>query len=489
MVGSGAKRGEPSIVVVPEAASDQWPRLLADAPSVIARADVEGAVAALVAERDAAISGRVATLELVLGDLVAELDRAVAARDGCQEELSALLRWADWCEAQPAESAEDVTALAEATRTVQERSAEARDASRALDDVLEQQATAEAALEEARMEVEANSAPGLAESDVRHELERAERELATATTEQEQAAARRRVEVLHRTLSVRAEPRRDGQPHHDAVAALARQAGALEARLAEAVGAARERSDAALRALARAEQVLERLHHRERGRHRRLRDAVAELPVELRPREQDGLLAHADHIADGLRVHAESRRPELDAHVVAVQQLEERRAEVHRELDEVRSTMGRGEDGDLVVALRQLVDAAGAAPVVLDEPLSADQWPAVLEDLAARPPATRVLVLTRDPAVVDWAIDLPATVGGVVMAGADAEPAPRSSPRSVPGSVPAPAAGGAESLQFDAEPADAQDAAETGDEPIISIDRLRAFAFRSPSECRSSDEP
>lgn len=487
MVGRATVADEPRIVVVPVGASATWPRLIDEAATVVTRDAVQSAVADQVDRRDEAIASQVAELELELGDLVAELDDVTARRVEQEEDHAALLRWADWCEAQPAEAADGVGAVAEATRVVEQRSAEARQAGRELDDVLEQQATAEAALEEARMEVEAHSAPGLAESDVRQELERAEQVLAAATSTQEEAIARRRVEVLHRTLAVRAEPRSQDARHHEAVRALSRQAEALQARLSEAVETARARSDAALRSLAQAEQQLERLHHRERGRHRRLRDAVAELPADLRPRAQDDLLDQADAVAEALRTHAESLLPELDALRKTVDGLAASREDLHLRIESVRATIGRAEDGDVVLAVRALVDAA-EPPVVLDDPLSPEEWPVVMADLASRPPDVPVSVLTADAGVLAWAIDLPPSIGGVVLS-------PSARGRGEPGGADGAAAGTSpaavptESLQFDRQPADAQEAGEARDEPLIDIERLRAFAFRSPSEPRSSDEP
>lgn len=488
MVGRATTADEPRIVVVPEGASATWPRLIDEAATVVTRDAVQSAVADQVARRDEAIASQVAELELQLGDLVAELDDVAARRVEQEEDHAALLRWADWCEAQPAEAADGVGAVAEATRVVEQRSAEARQAGRELDDVLEQQATAEAALEEARMEVEAHSAPGLAESDVRQELERAEKVLASASSTQEETVARRRVEVLHRTLAVRAEPRSQDTRHHEAVRALARQAEALQARLSEAVETARARSDAALRSLAQAEQLLERLHHRERGRHRRLRDAVAELPAELRPRTQDDLLAESDAVAASLRTHAESLLPELDELRRAVDGLVARREDVHLRIDSVRATIGRAEDDDVVRAVRALVEAADP-PVVLDDPLSPEEWPAVMADLAARPPDVPVSVLTADPAVLAWAIDLPSSIGGVVLSPFARHRGESDRAESADAAGTSPTAAPAESLQFEHQRADAQGAGETRDEPLIDIERLRAFAFRSHSEPRSSDEP
>ncbi len=471
MVGSSAVAGDPPIIVAPARGSDERARLLAEVParaSVLGADDLADAVRTVAAERVSRIEDEVVALERELADVRADRDARRARLLELDDERDTRLRWADWCEAQPAEASDDVAVIADATEDVTRAGAAARDAGRALDDVLEQQATAEAALEEARREVEAHAAAERSEAEVRQQLEQAERLLAETTDPDEAAAARRRVEVLHRTLTLRAEPRARDQRHREAVEALAQQAGALEERLAEAVQAARQRSDVALRELAQAEQVLDRLHQRARGRLRRLRDAVAVLPPELQPVDGDDLLEQTAAIAEALRAHAGEEPPEVAELRAEAERLDRRCDDLAVRVEEMRAGLGDAADADLVAAFRRLIDDAPGEPVVLDEAVDATDWPALLDDLAEHPPWRRVVLVTGDPAVLAWAIDLPPRLGGV-RTDAFADRAPAARP--------------AESLQFGADPADAQDAPS-----VITIDRLRAFAFRSPSEPGSPDE-
>lgn len=339
--------------------------------TVVGRAELDAATQAVAGRR------RTARLEVLAtrnADLEQALERLAGARtavDRRRADHEGFLAAAAWCETLPGLAGEHRRASAAAETELAEALREARDASRALDRVLEQRAQADAAIGEARRQL--------------HALDRG-----------------------------------DGDPGGErakASAALSAQAESLEARLGEAEAAARSRSEQTKRAVTTAEREIERLSRDQRDRDGRLAALLECLPGDARPPHDEDPIDHVPAVAGGLRGLAETIDAELTGLTAA---LDRHRAECeHRrgEVAAIRATIDRIAPEDAAEALAALVCGVADGVVVLDDVVASDPSGAddgLLRALEDAEPAAPLVLLSSDPTVLGWAIDLPADRGALV---------------------------------------------------------------------------
>jgi hypothetical protein len=193
---------------------------------------------------------------------------------------------------------------------------------------------------------------------------------------------------------------------------------------------------------------------------RRTRKLAEELPIDQRP-EGDPLRTLLE-LADALRAHAEVLRPEIDRAEAAV-------ATAAVKLEEAVATRreaGNGDEGpqaaDLVEALEALLEEPSDHPLVLDEPFVGVDHATradLLEIVRSSSSHRQLVLLTEDPEILGWAIELP--VDEAAAAPAEAliarmrQPAPdlRAAPLLSAEPVPVPvAAGDVQSPSPDPEP-------------------------------------
>lgn len=357
----------PRLTVVPV---DDGPRpAVVDAPgrTVVRRAELHAATAVVSERRRAVMRDRIAALRGELAAVEARLadaDAAVAQR--CRDRDS-FRDAAAWAEALPDTVRAQQVVIADAEADLVAQLRESREAARALDRVLEQRASADAAIAEARRQLDAMSAQG-----------------APADAQRQQAAA-----------------------------ALAAQAASVEARLAEAEAAARTRSEQTKRIVTEAERSIEQMTREQRDRHQRLGELVDCLPGDVRPPHDEDPLHHTATIAAGLRALADT----VDAEVPGLSAAADRvRADRDHRRDEVaglEASLDRVEPEDAAAALAELVGDVEDGVVVLDD-VVADEHGAdagLLRALEAAEPAAPLVLLTADLGVLGWAIDLPADAG------------------------------------------------------------------------------
>ncbi len=201
---------------------------------------------------------------------------------------------------------------------------------------------------------------------------------------------------------------------------LRAQVDAVEATLTRAEDAARSALRAAQEAQAAAEVALDRAGQDLADLGRRVRALSDELPIDLRV--EGDPLDSLEVLAARLGDHAGVLQPEIDAAEAAVsdagRQLEEALAALH-----LAGTGGEGPQREdfLEGFTRLLADDGATTALVLDEPLSGLDEHALDEmlELIRTGSATRpVVLLTEDPQILGWAIELPADVGAAVPADA-----------------------------------------------------------------------
>ncbi len=361
----------PRLTVVPV---DVGPRRAVDqAPgrTIVGRAELEAATQAVAGRRRSARLEVLATRNAELEQALERLAAARAAVDQRRADHDGFVAAADWCETLPGLAANHRTDLAAAEAELSEGLRAAREASRALDRVLEQRAQADAAISEARRQL--------------HAMDRGE---VDPTGERAQAAA-----------------------------ALTAQAESLEARLGEAERDARSRSEETKRAVTATERTIERLVREQRDRQSRLAALVDCLPGDVRPPHDEDPLHHVGAVSAGLRGLAGTIADERTGLTAA---LDRHRAECeHRrsEVAEVRSTLDRTSPDDAAEALADLVTGIVDGVVVLDDVVATDPdgtADGLLRALEAAEPEAPLVLLSSDPTVLGWAIDLPAERGALV---------------------------------------------------------------------------
>lgn len=360
----------PRLTVVPV---DVGPRrALGCAPgrTVVGPAELEAATQAVAGRRRAA---RLEELAARNADLEAALERLAAARSAVDQRRAdhdGFHAAADWCTSLPEAAAAHRTDVAAAEVELSDALRDAREASRALDRVLEQRAQADAAI----------------------------------------AEARRQLHALDRGVGG------PGDERAQASAALAAQAESLEARLSDAEREARSRSEETKRAVTAAERTIERLGREQRDRRSRLGALVDCLPGDARPPHDDDPLHHVDTVAAGLRGLADTIAAELTGLTAA---LDRHRAECEHRRSEVaalRATLDRISPEDAAEALAGLVTGVADGVVVLDDVVAPDPTgpeDGLLRALEDAEPAAPLVLLSSDPTVLGWAIDLPAERGAL----------------------------------------------------------------------------
>lgn len=238
------------------------------------------------------------------------------------------------------------------------------------------------------------------------ELTAARAREARAASELEQA--RRSVGAFEAELSARAGE--DEQRIHRFAAAeqLRTQVEALAATLTRAEHDAREALDRATEAVGAAEVSYDRAGAALTELGRQARRLVGELPHAQRP--EGDVVTVLVELAARLQSHAESLELDIAAAAGALEQAEKARQEAIAAAEAV----GTGRDGprreDLDDAVAALVSTP-AALLVLDDPCS--HLPDAVQDrfraeLIERTTSGPVLLLSEDPAVLGWAIELPA---------------------------------------------------------------------------------
>ena len=338
--------------------------------TVVGRAELAEATEVVAERRRAALRTRIAELAAELATAEVAQREAEATVEQRRADRDGFLDAAAWCESLPDAAHGHRAAVARAETELAERLRESREAARALDRVLEQRAQADAAISEARRQLRALEAGA-----------------ADPTGERQQAAS-----------------------------ALAAQAESVEARLTEAEAGARARSEQSKRAVTESERALDELARDQRDRDARLRALVDCLPGDARPPHDDDPIHHVATIAGGLRAIAATVDGEL-AGLGAVADRQQADCKGRRaDLDNLRRSLERIAPEDAAQALADLVTGIDAGVVVLDDVVATADGgtdDSLLRALEGAEPAAPLVLLSSDPTVLGWAIDLPADRGAL----------------------------------------------------------------------------
>jgi len=336
--------------------------------TVVGHAELAVAMEAVADRRRAALRERIGELEAGLHAAADELADAQAVVDQRRADRDAFAEAARWVESLPALAAADRDRTAAAEAQMAERLRADRDAARALDRVLDQRASADAAIAEAR------------------------RQLAALRQDGHDPARQR------------------------AAADLEAQAASVESRLTEAEDQARARSEQTKRDVGETERELERLARDQRDRLARLAALVDCLPGEARPPHDADPLRHVATVAGGLRGLAGV----VDGELAGLQaEADRRRAgcdECRRRVDAARLALERIAPEDAAQALADLVTGVTDGVVVLDDVVAAagaGGEDGLLRALEATEASAPLVLLSSDPTVLGWAIDLPADRGAL----------------------------------------------------------------------------
>lgn len=336
--------------------------------TVVGHAELAVAMDAVADRRRAALRERISELEAGMHAAADELADAEAVADQRRADRDGFADAARWVESLPEAASAGSQRSAEAESELAERLRADRDAARALDRVLDQRASADAAIAEARRQLAALRSTG---NDPAKERTAAE---------------------------------------------LEAQAASVEARLTEAEDVARGRSEQTKRDIGETERELERLAREQRERLARLAELVDCLPGECRPPHDDDPLRHVATVAAGLRGLAGI----VDAELAGLRsEVERRRAaceERRRQVEAARLALERIVPEDAVQALADLVTGVTDGVVVLDDVIATGDSSAddgLLLALETAEPSAPLVLLTSDPTVLGWAIDLPADRGAL----------------------------------------------------------------------------
>lgn len=226
--------------------------------------------------------------------------------------------------------------------------------------------------------------------------------------------ARQRVQGLETELTARSRDNHSLGARKDAAVQLEAQVRAVEERLREAEAEARAAVDDATREVSRVELTVERLRSTASARRRQLRSLANLVPEDRRLPIEDDLLGGVDVIAGVLRDHAAGMDPDIRH---AASTIDADRTELARRRDDLR--VRREGLGVVTAADRAQAVAALLAtdePLVIDVLVDGDRSSLTVADLDAADPTGPVIVLTDDPEVLGWAIEVPADRGAVVPA-------------------------------------------------------------------------
>jgi len=357
----------PRLTVVPVVGGPRPAIDAAPGRTVVGHAELAVAMEAVADRRRAALRDRIAELEAGLHVVADELADAEAVADQRRADRDAFADAASWVESLPEAAATERARTDAAEAELVERLRADREAARALDRVLDQRASADAAIAEARRQLAALRSTG------------------------------------------------DDPARERAAAELAAQAASVEARLTEAEDQARARSEQTKRDVGETERELERLAREQRDRLARLAGLVECLPGESRPPHDDDPVHHVATIAAGLRGLAGV----VDAELVGLQaEVDRRRAgcdERRRQVEGARLALDRIAPEDAAQALADLVTGVTEGLVVLDDVVAVEgaHEDGLLRALEATEASAPLVLLTSDPTVLGWAIDLPADRGAL----------------------------------------------------------------------------
>jgi hypothetical protein len=262
---------------------------------------------------------------------------------------------------------------------------------------------------------------------------------AVATAEAAARDARRQVEVVEAELGNRMGSVADPVTRAATAAALRDRIGALEARVSSAETEAAEERAGAAAAVAEATAAVAVAQ-------RAVTDTVARMAtlaqlVDEAPTRSGDVAADLAATAEHLRAAAEAVAQQIDAEAVGAAEAsaaaDAARVAHQRHVATPPGTVG---DATLAEAVRRLLDPDRRTSDVIAEPLHAaagsdEAQSALLEAVVAAGQCRPVLVVTDDPRVLGWAIELPAAVGGLVSREAlQSAPVPADQP-----TAPAPA--------------------------------------------------
>lgn len=185
------------------------------------------------------------------------------------------------------------------------------------------------------------------------------------------------------------------------------QVKALSGTLGRAEKAARERVDVAAADTARAERSFDAAHAALSDLAREARQLAGELPIDQRP-SGDPLTTLLD-LPPLLRAHTHV----LDDEIADAVQAASAASVLAEQAAADAAEAGPGTDPwpeDVLDGLRSLLGADAGVLSVLDDPLTgvdANLRPALLEAILERSETGRVVLLTDDPRILSWAIELP----------------------------------------------------------------------------------
>jgi len=183
--------------------------------------------------------------------------------------------------------------------------------------------------------------------------------------------------------------------------------------LAAAEAEARTASERTKRDVTEVERRLEELARRQRGDLGRLAGLVDCLPGEARPPHDDDPLHHVGAIAHGLRALADVVDGELGGLQAEAGRCRAERDARRRQIDAARWSLDHIAPEDAAEALSTIVTGVAEGVVVLDD-VVASEGEGLLRALEATEPSAPLVLLSSDPAVLGWAIDLPADRGALV---------------------------------------------------------------------------
>lgn len=337
--------------------------------TVIGSAELAQALATAAERRRAELRDLIAQLDQQLAAATSDAGAAEATAEQRREEHDALLAAARWCESLPEHLEELRSARAEAEAVLFERLRASRAAGRALERVLEQRSAAAAVVAEARGQMAVLHAPVGGASETGH---------------------------LPEQLTARTE--------------------ALEGHLAVAEAEAHLGIEHAAGAVFEAERALAELAERRHDRLSQLAGLAEGLPAEERPPPGDDALDHLDGVVAHLRSLAETFADQVADADAAVVRSRSERDDLAERIEGVRDSVDQSAAEDAVEALAAVASDADADVVVLDGVVATEADEAgvgllgALEAVDGLPP---LVLVSADPTVLGWAIDLPGEVGAV----------------------------------------------------------------------------
>ena len=241
----------------------------------------------------------------------------------------------------------------------------------------------------------------------------AEAEQAVADAEAALQQASRSVNAFESELSMRADEDARRLQRFAAAEQLRIQIEAVATTLATAEQGAREALESAAAAVAVADAALDRAVARLADLTRRVRDLLAELPADRRPDGEPLAVLH--EVAAALEALADDLDGEAAETAGRREQAEGELQRARAEAAEAEAALAGPLPPDHLEALHSLLEADSTV-LVLDDPFGAApvEPTEVQAALLAASRARAVVLLTDDPGLLGWAIELPSEAGRVV---------------------------------------------------------------------------